>query len=63
MYIYIVGLMRKISTFFDGFLVMHFQCNNSAIDIWADSVSLQPFTQEEWKSHQDLSIEKVKKQN
>ncbi|KAL1557886.1 endo-1,4-beta-xylanase 5-like [Salvia divinorum] len=40
---------------------LYFQCNNSAIDIRADSVSLQPFTQEEWKSHQDLSIQKVRK--
>ncbi|KAK6143148.1 hypothetical protein DH2020_023496 [Rehmannia glutinosa] len=34
---------------------------NSGADIWADSISLQPFTHEEWKSHQDESIEKVRK--
>lgn len=35
------------------------QCHDTTVDIRADSISLQPFTQEEWKSHQDLSIEKV----
>ncbi|KAL2479576.1 Glycosyl hydrolase family 10 protein [Abeliophyllum distichum] len=31
------------------------------IDIMADSISLQPFTHEEWKSHQDQNIEKIRK--
>ncbi|KAL8540458.1 hypothetical protein ACS0TY_001892 [Phlomoides rotata] len=34
------------------------QSKNSTVDIWADSISLQPFAQEEWKSHQDESIAK-----
>ncbi|KAG8380691.1 hypothetical protein BUALT_Bualt06G0042300 [Buddleja alternifolia] len=34
---------------------------NPTSDIWITSVSLQPFTQEEWKSHQDQSVEKVRK--
>ncbi|TXG64101.1 hypothetical protein EZV62_011095 [Acer yangbiense] len=39
---------------------IYFQNNNTSIEIWVDSVSLQPFTQEEWRSYQDESIEKVK---
>ncbi|KAK2974471.1 hypothetical protein RJ640_018636 [Escallonia rubra] len=35
--------------------------NDTAVDILADSISLQPFTQEEWRSHQDHSIEKARK--
>ncbi|KAI3702324.1 hypothetical protein L6452_28058 [Arctium lappa] len=40
---------------------LYFQSENPSIDIWIDSVSLQPFTEEEWKSHQYQSIEKVRK--
>ncbi|KAL9244739.1 hypothetical protein vseg_018477 [Gypsophila vaccaria] len=40
---------------------IYFQSNDTSVEIWVDSVSLQPFTQEEWKSHQDQSIEKVRK--
>ncbi|KVI01923.1 Carbohydrate-binding, CenC-like protein [Cynara cardunculus var. scolymus] len=40
---------------------LYFQSENPSIDIWIDSVSLQPFTQEEWKSHHSQSIEKVRK--
>ncbi|XP_010691571.3 endo-1,4-beta-xylanase 5 [Beta vulgaris subsp. vulgaris] len=40
---------------------LFFQSNDTSIDILVDSVSLQPFTQQEWKSHQDQSIEKVRK--
>lgn len=29
------------------------------VEIWVDSVSLQPFTQEQWRAHQDEAIEKV----
>ncbi|KAM7474750.1 hypothetical protein LguiB_021993 [Lonicera macranthoides] len=36
-------------------------CNDTSVDIWADSISLQPFTTEEWRSHQDESIEKNRK--
>ncbi|KAJ0078266.1 hypothetical protein Patl1_37386 [Pistacia atlantica] len=38
---------------------LYFESNHTSIEIWVDSVSLQPFTQEEWNSHQDQSIEKV----
>nr|XP_018625197.2 endo-1,4-beta-xylanase 5-like [Nicotiana tomentosiformis] len=40
---------------------LYFETNNTAIDIWADSISVKPFSQEEWKSHQDQTIEKVRK--
>ncbi|XP_057779464.1 endo-1,4-beta-xylanase 5-like [Salvia miltiorrhiza] len=51
------GLVVDVS----GPAQLYFQCNNTGIDIRADSVSLQPFTHEEWKSHQDVSIEKARK--
>ncbi|XLR02051.1 hypothetical protein S83_068249 [Arachis hypogaea] len=38
-----------------------FETKNSKLEIWADSVSLQPFTKEQWRSHQDESIETVRK--
>ncbi|QHO35895.1 uncharacterized protein DS421_9g279250 [Arachis hypogaea] len=38
-----------------------FETKNSKLEIWADSVSLQPFTKEQWRSHQDESIERVRK--
>ncbi|XP_061373932.1 endo-1,4-beta-xylanase 5-like [Gastrolobium bilobum] len=38
-----------------------FESKNSTVEIWADSISLQPFTKKQWRSHQDDSIEKVRK--
>ncbi|CAI8604817.1 unnamed protein product [Vicia faba] len=38
-----------------------FETNNPSVEIWVDSVSLQPFTKEEWRSHQDNNIERVRK--
>jgi len=29
------------------------------VEIWADNVSLQPFTKKQWRSLQDASIERV----
>ncbi|CAN4107807.1 unnamed protein product [Withania somnifera] len=40
---------------------LYFETNNTAIDVWVDSISVQPFTQEEWTSHQTQTIEKVRK--
>ncbi|KAL5988224.1 hypothetical protein ACLOJK_035987 [Asimina triloba] len=51
------GLTVEIS----GLYQLYFESNDTAAEIWVDSVSLQPFTQEQWKSHQDESIEKVRK--
>ncbi|XP_057772872.1 endo-1,4-beta-xylanase 5-like [Salvia miltiorrhiza] len=40
---------------------LHFETNSTGFDMWVDSVSVQPFTQEEWTSHQAQSLEKVRK--
>ncbi|KAM6540895.1 hypothetical protein CsatB_005342 [Cannabis sativa] len=40
---------------------LYFESNNTAVEIWIDSVSLQPFTENEWKFHQHQSIEKEHK--
>ncbi|XVE93510.1 hypothetical protein REPUB_Repub01dG0199000 [Reevesia pubescens] len=41
----------------------YFESKNTSVEIWVDSISLQPFTQEEWTSHQDQSIKKIRKAN
>ncbi|CAA0812380.1 Glycosyl hydrolase family 10 protein [Striga hermonthica] len=40
---------------------LYFESKNLQADIWADSISLQPFTLQEWKSHQRHNVEKVRK--
>ncbi|KAM3219941.1 endo-1,4-beta-xylanase 5-like [Capsicum annuum] len=40
---------------------LYFETNNATIDIWVDSISVQPFSREEWTSHQNQSIEKIRK--
>jgi len=35
------------------------QGNKTSLEIWIDNISLQPFTDKEWSSHQDQSIDKV----
>ncbi|XP_073128151.1 endo-1,4-beta-xylanase 5-like [Henckelia pumila] len=42
---------------------LYFQSDNAEVDIWADSISLQPFTHEEWKSHQHQSVQKMRKKS
>ncbi|KAK3193044.1 hypothetical protein Dsin_024354 [Dipteronia sinensis] len=42
---------------------LYFESKNASVEIWVDSLSLQPFTQEEWSSHQQQSINKVRKTN
>ncbi|KAI9181703.1 hypothetical protein LWI28_017669 [Acer negundo] len=42
---------------------LYFESKNTSVEIWVDSLSLQPFTQEEWSSHQQQSINKVRKTN
>ncbi|KAK2974472.1 hypothetical protein RJ640_018637 [Escallonia rubra] len=39
---------------------LYFESKNTLVEIWADSISLQPFTQEQWRSHQDISTEKYR---
>ncbi|KAE8663758.1 putative Glycosyl hydrolase family 10 protein [Hibiscus syriacus] len=38
-----------------------FQSHNTSVEIWVDSVSLQPFTHEEWNNHHVENIEKTKR--
>ncbi|XXG48759.1 hypothetical protein AAC387_Pa02g3119 [Persea americana] len=52
-----VGLTVNVS----GPAEVYFESKNIGVEIWVDSVSLQPFTQEQWRSHQDESIEKARK--
>ncbi|XP_010447186.1 PREDICTED: uncharacterized protein LOC104729864 [Camelina sativa] len=40
---------------------LYFESLNTTVEIWVDSVSLQPFTQEEWNSHHKQSIDKERK--
>ncbi|XP_020215054.1 endo-1,4-beta-xylanase 5 [Cajanus cajan] len=40
---------------------LYFESNSTSADILIDNVSLQPFTDEEWRSHQTQSIEKARK--
>ncbi|KAL8027595.1 hypothetical protein ABFX02_14G105700 [Erythranthe guttata] len=40
---------------------LYFESTNPDVDIYADSISLQQFTEQEWKSHQDQSIENLRK--
>ncbi|PON90535.1 Glycoside hydrolase [Trema orientale] len=40
---------------------LYFESNNTSVEIWVDSVSLQPFTARQWMSHQHQSIEKAHK--
>ncbi|WJX63235.1 endo-1,4-beta-xylanase [Trifolium repens] len=35
--------------------------NTTSAEIWIDNISLQPFTEKEWSSHQEQSIEKARK--
>ncbi|KAF2294405.1 hypothetical protein GH714_010499 [Hevea brasiliensis] len=41
-----------------GSAQLYFESNNTSVDIWVDSISLQPFTEKQWMSHQDQAIEK-----
>ncbi|XP_063942073.1 endo-1,4-beta-xylanase 5-like [Daucus carota subsp. sativus] len=38
-----------------------FKAKNSSAQIWVDNVSVQPFTEEQWRSHQDQRISMVRK--
>ncbi|KAL5855320.1 hypothetical protein ACOSQ4_005122 [Xanthoceras sorbifolium] len=42
---------------------LYFESKNTSVEIWVDSISLQPFTQKEWTSHQQQSINKIRKTN
>ncbi|CAA0397403.1 unnamed protein product [Arabidopsis thaliana] len=40
---------------------LYFESDDTMVEIWVDSVSLQPFTQKEWNFHQEQSIYKARK--
>ncbi|KAK4757452.1 hypothetical protein SAY87_018753 [Trapa incisa] len=40
---------------------LYLEATNASVQLWIDSVSLQPFTREEWESHQVQSVEKARK--
>ncbi|OIW08847.1 hypothetical protein TanjilG_16428 [Lupinus angustifolius] len=40
---------------------LYFESKNTSIEIWMDNISLQPFTEKQWRSHQYQSIEKARK--
>ncbi|KAK7258049.1 hypothetical protein RIF29_32449 [Crotalaria pallida] len=44
-----------------GAAELYFESKNTSVEIWIDSISLQPFTETEWRSHQHQSIEKARK--
>ncbi|CAN1147156.1 Endo-1,4-beta-xylanase 5 [Linum perenne] len=46
---------------FTGHVDLLFQSEDPTVEIRAESISLQPFTMEQWISHQDQSIEKIRK--
>ncbi|EXC41981.1 putative endo-1,4-beta-xylanase C [Morus notabilis] len=48
---------------FSSPIEIFFECKNTSAEIWADNVSLQPFTKKQWRSHQDQSISKIRKSN
>ncbi|CAL9759578.1 unnamed protein product [Musa acuminata subsp. burmannicoides] len=51
------GLTAKSS----GPAEFHFESKDTSVEIWVDSVSLQPFTEGQWRAHQAESINKVRK--
>ncbi|XP_042491362.1 endo-1,4-beta-xylanase 5-like [Macadamia integrifolia] len=40
---------------------LYFETKNTTVEIWVDSVSLQPFTKKQWRTHQDQSVQKLRK--
>ncbi|CAM9004081.1 unnamed protein product [Rhodiola kirilowii] len=44
-----------------GVAELYFESRNTSVEIWIDSVSLQPFTKEEWRSHQAENTEMYRK--
>ncbi|CAN0920770.1 Endo-1,4-beta-xylanase 5-like [Linum grandiflorum] len=46
---------------FSGHVEILFQSEDPTAEIRAESISLQPFTEQQWRSHQDQSIQKIRK--
>ncbi|KAK1300286.1 hypothetical protein QJS10_CPB13g00522 [Acorus calamus] len=40
---------------------LYFESKNTSVDIWVDSISLQPFTKDQWRAHQMESTDKARK--
>eukprot|EP00253_Pinus_taeda_P030791 PITA_30791 len=40
---------------------LYFESNDTEIEIWLDSVSLQPFSPEQWQAHQEANIQQSRK--
>ncbi|KAJ3673961.1 hypothetical protein LUZ60_005953 [Juncus effusus] len=40
---------------------LYFESNNTEVELWVDSVSLQPFTIDQWTAHHNDSISQVRK--
>ncbi|XP_074572095.1 endo-1,4-beta-xylanase 5-like [Curcuma longa] len=53
------GLTPKSS----GPAEIFFESENSGVEIWVDSVSLQPFTERQWRAHQAKAVDKVRKKS
>ncbi|XVE49336.1 hypothetical protein DITRI_Ditri01bG0074800 [Diplodiscus trichospermus] len=51
------GMVAKFSSLVEILL----ESKNIGVDIWVDNISLQPFTAKQWRSHQEKSIDKVRK--
>nr|XP_033513178.1 endo-1,4-beta-xylanase 5-like [Nicotiana tomentosiformis] len=49
------GFVLNIS----GPVELYLEANNTVVELWADSISVKPFSLDEWKFHQDQSTEKV----
>ncbi|XVF44978.1 hypothetical protein PTKIN_Ptkin02bG0168100 [Pterospermum kingtungense] len=51
------GIVAQFSSLVEILL----ESKNTGVEIWVDNVSLQPFTVNQWRSHQEKSIDKVHK--
>ncbi|XP_042519796.1 endo-1,4-beta-xylanase 4-like [Macadamia integrifolia] len=54
-------LKGGLSVNFSGPTELYFESRNIVIEIWADNVSLQPFSKDQWQKQQTDSIEKIRK--
>ncbi|MCL7023727.1 hypothetical protein MKW94_003891, partial [Papaver nudicaule] len=54
-------LKGGISTNTTSHADLYFETGNAVVEIWVDSISLQPFSKAQWRSHQDTSIEQARK--
>ncbi|KAF1880684.1 hypothetical protein Lal_00011743 [Lupinus albus] len=55
------GIVANISSHAEILFELTMQSKNSKVEIWADSISLQLFSETQWRQHQDENIERVRK--